>query len=156
MNQSPLTDEEARLLHDIFRRLWGNRTGVVGSFGASSYRYHPTFIRRGALLLEGETHFARLHVLVPADAKVTPHPEAPASHFNCFPNVDGSATQIALAEAGPWWGALRAELPKMLAELAESEQRRVDEQRAADEKAAAERRERLARAAAVFGEGVAS
>lgn len=156
MNQEPLNNTEGLTLHDIFRRLWGNREGVVGSFAASCYRYHPTFIRRGALLLEGETHFSRLHVLSPADAKVTPKPLAPASVHDCFPDVDGSVTHIHMTEPGPWWGALRAELPKMLAELAESERLSTEKARAAAEKAQADRRGQLERAAAVFGEGVSS
>lgn len=151
MNQQPLTSEEFTLLSEIFRRLWGNRTGVVGSFEASSYRCHRTFIRRGALLLEGETHFSRLHVLASSDAKVTPKSLEPASHYNCFPEVEGGVTYIPPTEPGPWWGALRAELPKMLAELAESERRIAEEARVVAERAKADQRARLDRAAAVFG-----
>jgi len=145
-----LTDDERRRLNALFSGLWGNRTGVTGSFGASRHRYHPTFIRRGPLLLEGETEFRYLHVLAPSDAKVTPKPECPAAHFNCFPDIDGSHTEIHRHEPGPWWGALRAELPKMEAELDESEARRVADAKAEQQRRSEERRAELATAASTW------
>lgn len=151
MNHTPLTPEERKRLNAIFSRLWGNRTGVVGSFPASSSGRHPTFIRRGPLFLEGETAFRCLHVLTPADARVTPKPLDPAAHFDCFPEIDGGSVFIHDSNPGPWWDALRAELPKMEAELAASEERAAAERRATEEKERAARQAELDRAAAVFG-----
>lgn len=148
-----LTDDERRRLNALFRGLWGNRTGVTGSFAGSSYRYHPTYIRRGALLLAGEGEFAELHVLMPSDATVTPQPECPAAHFNPFPKIDGSHTEIHRYEPGVWWDALRAELPKMEAELVASNLRRAEQARAEQAERSRARNEELARAAAALGEG---
>ena len=120
-NYAPPDDAETARLNRLFEQLWSNRTGVVGSFAASSYRSHPTFIRRGALLLRGEYRFCSLFALCPANAVVQPKACNPAAHFDNFPTIaDGRAIGIARNEPGLWWQALRDELPKMEQEIADS------------------------------------
>ena len=114
-----LDPETKKALNGLFGALWGNRSGVSGAWGASSFRYHPTFIRRGPLLLTGETEFSQLHILNPPDAKVTPIHGNSCAHCNVFPGVDGEAIRIWESDDGPWWDMVRQELPKMRAELEE-------------------------------------
>lgn len=115
------TSEMIQRLNSIFSRLWGNRGGVPGSWGASSHGYHPTFIRRGALLLKGQTSFDDLFVLSPADAPVTPILGDPRYSCNVFPEVDGKVIDVSRYNDGPWWDVLLAEIPKMEADLDASE-----------------------------------
>ena len=129
-----LTSDERKRLNALFSGLWDNRGGVKGSWGESSYRYHPTFIRRGALLLVGGTEFSTLWVIVPATANHAPINGDSRCSMSVFPKIiGGEAIAIHGDDDGPWWDTLRQELPLMEAELAESvariQQREADKQR---------------------------
>lgn len=141
---STLSADDRRKLDALFYGLWGNRNGVRGSWAASSYRYHPTFIRRGGLLLNGETDFGSMWVLVPADATVTPRYGDSRASCETFPAVSGKAIRVDPTNDGPWWDVIHDEIPTMAAELAasyaERERRRLEQETARKADRAAELR----------------
>ena len=130
-----LTDEEIKRLNRLFDNLWSCRGGVKGSWGASSFRYHPTFIRRNGLLLSGECDWSSLYVISPADAKMHPVYGDSRCSMSVFPIIEeGELIRINRDDDGPWWDLVRQELPLMEAELkASGERARQDQQRAEDE-----------------------
>lgn len=144
------TSEIQRRLNALFWGLWANRNGVRGSWGASSYRYHPTYIRRGPLLLCGETKFYSMYVLSPGDCEVIPVYGNARANCNTFPIVKGEVIRVSLQEEGPWLDYLAKEIPKMEAELEESCRRIREAEQKEMEERAAKRRAELEAAAAVF------
>lgn len=114
MSEEVLTTEERQRLNKLFAELWGNKTGVSGSWGSDSHGYHPTYIHRGNILLCGETSFKSIHVVVPPDAEVQPVRGDSRAHCNTIPTVvNGKLVQVFLSDSGPWWAKVREELSKM-------------------------------------------
>lgn len=114
-----LTTDEHRRLNRLFDRLWARRNGVDGSWGAHSHGYHPTYIRRGPLLLRGETSWTDLWVLTPADCEIEPKEGDSRAHCDTMPKIYGAEVRIHNRDDGPWWDMLRVELDKMEQEFDE-------------------------------------
>lgn len=118
-----LTKEEATRINSLFSKLWSDREGVNGSWGASRHGYHPTFIRRGGLLLEGTTKLESLYVLCPVDCKVIPNYGDPRAYCSVMPTVEGEIITVTDAD-GVWWDILSEELVKMETEMQEHIERK--------------------------------
>jgi hypothetical protein len=124
-----LTDEMQSELNQIFGGLWASRYGVKGSWPSDAFRYHPTYIKRGALLFVGETRFDTLWVIVPGDAKVTPNYGDSRCHCSTMPHIEGKLIEIGRHDDHPAWALLSEEIPKMEQELRDS----IEKARAATE-----------------------
>lgn len=124
-----LSDKTKHRLDTLFKELWNNRTGVTGSWGASAFDYHPTYIHRGCLLLEGEYGFSTLYVL-PEGCVVNPREGDPRARSSTFPDTSKAPIRVTSVDDGPWWALLEAELALMEQELQQSQ-----EARAADKEA---------------------
>lgn len=141
-----LTVEERERLDNLFDGLWGCRGGVKGSWGASSFRYHPAYIRRGPLLLHGEGECSAMEVLIPGDCQVDPCYGDSRASCNVSPVIHGKAVRVSFSDDGPWWDLLREELPKMEAELRETNRRRAEAEEEKKRELAARREAELAEA----------
>lgn len=122
-----LSNESRKRLNAVFAGLWSNRQGVRGSWGASSYRYHPTYIHRRGLLLVGEVRLSDLYVVVPADAPLIRVAGDPRANCGTMPLVSGDGELIrVLGSEGPWWAILEEEIPLMEEELEASNRARAE------------------------------
>lgn len=113
--------EMRKRLNRLFGGLWSLRNGVKGSWSASSFRYHPTYILRRPMLLVGETEFGGAYVLDPPDAKVCPVYGDSCANCSTRPIVGGGRMiQVDINDDGPWKAFLAAEIPLMEQELESS------------------------------------
>lgn len=117
-------------LNAIFWYLWGDRSGIPGAFMGSVYRDHPSFIRRGQLLLKGYAHGWSGFWVIPEGVTLGTPVNSPACiNMGAMPPTFRNGERIPYEDAlirvsdadGPWWQVLADELPIMEAEV---EQRR--------------------------------
>ena len=144
-----LTNNERSTFHkrftSLFSQLWGCRNGVVGSWGSSSHGYHPTYIRRGPLLLRGELHLNDVWVIVPPDAQLTRVAGDPRSNCDTMPTTDATLARVTDWFSGAIGEFLAQQLDLMEVELRTTLQARSDaerQKRQAEQQAAAENQAR--------------
>jgi hypothetical protein len=115
-------------LDAIFWYLWGDRNGIPGAFMGSVYRDHPSFIKRGQLLLKGYADGWSGFWVIPEDVTLGRPVNSPACiNMGAMPPTFRNGECIPWADAlirvsdadGPWWQALADELPQMEAQVAQ-------------------------------------
>lgn len=116
-----LTKDETARLHRVIGQIAALRGhGVDGAWQVQRRAYRPVYIRRGPILIEGTNAGEPIcvWVLSPADVVMIIPAQDAAGTAPTRPQVaQGCMVQVDTCE-GPWWPIIRAELPKMEAELA--------------------------------------
>lgn len=142
-------------LDNIFATLWSMSEPIEGIWKADAHSNHRIYIHRGHCLVQGNTVFTYLDILVPngiaGEMKLTPVIGDSCAHMDITPKLEnGEFVRINRDDSGSWEAFLDREADLILLTLKRIAQERQDETENEHQKALEERQSKLKKVNQLF------